>query len=111
MQRLYTNDDTTAARQPSARRTPTSERKLREALALYINLKALRALAATPGADMRQALIGAGDRTPQEVQLLLDLLATILRPAEREQVRSPADVAALLMVEMGLLDQEQLRVI
>jgi DNA repair protein RadC len=32
-------------------------------------------------------------------------------PADRPQVRSPADAANLLMAEMGLLDQEELRVI
>jgi DNA repair protein RadC len=104
-------DDRSATRQHTARREPTPARKVREALAPYINLKTLRSLAATPGADIRQALIGADAGTPEEVLALIDVLAAILRPVERQQVRSPADVAALLMVEMGFLDQEQIRVI
>jgi DNA repair protein RadC len=32
-------------------------------------------------------------------------------PEERFQIRSPADVANLLLVEMGLLDHEQLRIV
>ena len=35
----------------------------------------------------------------------------ISAPDERLQIRSPADVANLLMLEMGLLEQEHLRVI
>jgi len=35
----------------------------------------------------------------------------LVSPEERPQIRSPEDVAALLMVEMGHLDQEQLRTI
>jgi DNA repair protein RadC len=34
----------------------------------------------------------------------------LLRPAAGERIKSPADMAALLMVDMGHLDQEQLRV-
>ncbi|MBP1468881.1 hypothetical protein EYB53_024440, partial [Candidatus Chloroploca sp. M-50] len=48
---------------------------------------------------------------PPEVQALLDTLALILTPTPREQIKSPADVAALLMVAMGRLDQEELRVV
>jgi len=35
----------------------------------------------------------------------------LAQPDERPLVHSPADVAGLLMSEMGLLDQEQLRVV
>jgi DNA repair protein RadC len=81
---------------------------LREALTPYIDLAQLRRLAAA-GDDLRAALVG--DDTPPEVTALLETLAALLRPTPREQVKSPADVAALLMVEMSHLDQEEFRMI
>ena len=45
------------------------------------------------------------------MQALLDTLAALLRPLPREQIKSPADVAALLMIEMATLDQEEFRVL
>lgn len=39
---------------------------------------------------------------------MLDLQAALLTPTRREPIRSPADIAALLMLRMGNLDQEQL---
>ena len=74
-----------------------------------MNVPRLRRLAASPNVDLHAALI-AGD-PPQEVVALLDLLAALLRPTSRERVTTPADVAALLMVEMGHFPQEQLRVV
>jgi DNA repair protein RadC len=91
---------------PSAR---TTDRKLREALGPYLDLGKLRRLAAHQD-DLWQALRGSGD-PPPEVVALLDTLAVLLRPTERTQIKGPADVAALLMLEMGRLDQEQLRVV
>jgi DNA repair protein RadC len=35
----------------------------------------------------------------------------VASPADRPQVRSPADAAQLLMAEMSLLEQEQLRLV
>jgi proteasome lid subunit RPN8/RPN11 len=87
---------------------PTQVRVLREALTPYIDVAHLRRLAAS-GTDLHAALVG--DNPPPEVLALLDTLATLLRPTAREQIRSPADVAALLMVEMSHLDQEELRVV
>jgi DNA repair protein RadC len=43
--------------------------------------------------------------------MLLEVFAAILYPAAREQITSPHDIAALLMVDMGYLQQEQLRVV
>lgn len=57
-----------------------------------------------------QELLRAGT-APDEVLHLITLLSTILAPQPREQIRSPADIAGLLMVEMGHLDQEQMRVV
>ncbi len=87
---------------------PTPSNALRDALSPYLNLTHLRQLAAS-GNDLRAALIG--EETPPEVQALLETLAAILRPTPRDQIKSPSDVAALLMVEMSHLDQEELRVI
>lgn len=83
-------------------------RRLREALAPYINVRKLRRLASA-GEHLHEALIMPDP--PPEVHALLDTLSTILCPIEREQVRSPAEIAALLMVEMGHLTQEQIRVV
>lgn len=91
------------------RLTPASTRKLREALSPYLDLGRLRHLAA--GAeDLRQALRGS-DVPPPEVVALLDTLAVLLLPTERTQIKGPSDLAGLLMLEMGQLDQEQLRVV
>ena len=49
--------------------------------------------------------------TPEDVQHLLRVFAAVFRPHPEERIRSPADVAALLMTEMSHLDQEQLRVL
>jgi len=62
------------------------------------------------GADLRQAL-RATSKVPAEITAILDTIAALLKPSQREQIKSPADGAALLMVEMSHLDQEQLRVV
>ena len=103
--------DAQDGRSSTTRRARAPERKLREALEAYLDLPTLRRLAATPGADLRQALIGSDTAPPDEVHALLEALVVLLRPSEREQIRGPADVAALLMAEMGYFQQEQLRVV
>lgn len=85
------------------------DRALREALAPYIDAAKLRRLAAQ-GDDLQGAVL-PGTTPPAEVQALLDTLAVLLRPLPREQIKSPSDVAALLMVEMANLDQEEFRVL
>jgi DNA repair protein RadC len=95
------------------RRRSSSRRKdelhpLHEALAPYLNFPKLRQLAAQ-GEDLTQAYIGTGEM-PAEVLAVLDALRLLLRPVHREQVKSPRDIAAVFMLEMGHLDQEQLRV-
>lgn len=93
----------------AARRTSlqaAQAKALREALAPYVDFPRLKNLAAS-GSDVRQALRAA---PPTEVQQLLDVLAALLAlPEECYQIKSPADAAALLMLEMSHLDQEQLR--
>ena len=82
-----------------------AHRALREALEPYLDLHKLRQLAAS-GEDLQGALsIG---EVPEDVQLLITFVAELLRPAQRDQVKGPADVAAFLMARMGLLDQEEL---
>jgi DNA repair protein RadC len=83
-------------------------RLLREALSLYVDIRKLRQLAAQ-GEDIRGAYVGSGPM-PRDIQALLDMFALLIRPAEREQVSCPSDIAAIFLVEMGHLEQEQLRV-
>jgi DNA repair protein RadC len=82
---------------------------LQRALAAFnLDVVMLRELAAQ-GQDVFQALRSGA--APPEVHELLAVLASLLRPLPREQIRSPVNAAALLMTEMGYLDQEQLRVL
>ena len=87
---------------------PVHLRRLYEGLAPYIDVRELRRLAAEHG-NLYEAL--RRPNPPLEVQALLDMLVTVLRPSSREQIRRPAEVAGLLMVEMGHLDQEELRTV
>lgn len=88
--------------------TPQIQR-LREAIAQYLCLDDLRRLA-TEGKEIQASLRGTGP-VPEEVQALLSLLRALLAPAPQEAIRSPSDVAALLMTEMGCLDHEEFWVI
>lgn len=83
-------------------------RQLREALAPYIDHDRLRA-ALTSGHDLRTALLDS--TPPEDVEAILDIVAALVRPSERLQMRGPTDIAGMLMVEMAHLDQEQLRVV
>jgi DNA repair protein RadC len=84
-------------------------RRVRESLVPYVDLTALRTYAAT-GIDIRNALRFDPEGLPEEITVLLDTLKLLLTPSPREQVRSPSDIAALLMVDMGFLQQEQMKV-
>lgn len=103
--------DAPAARPARARRNPEA-RALREALAPYFTPAELARMVA----DGPAALDGLRQRlragcAPPEVQAMIAVLAEILRPDERVQIRSPKDVAALLMVQMAAYDQEHLVVV
>lgn len=87
---------------------PTDVRALHEALTPYIDLPTLRRCAAQ-GDDLSSMF--HHDEQPEEIRALITTLATLLRPTSREQIKGPADVAALLMLEMAQLDQEELRVV
>jgi DNA repair protein RadC len=56
---------------------------------------------------------GVGIAKAAEIKAVVELARRlmILGPEERPVIRSPADVANLLMLEMSLLDQEQIRVV
>jgi DNA repair protein RadC len=56
---------------------------------------------------------GVGRATAARIKAALELGRRLLTtpPADRPQIRSPADAASLLMNEMSLLDQEHLRLI
>ncbi len=83
-------------------------RRLHEGLAPYLDTHKLRRLVAQQQ-DVHEAL--RSNAPPAEVLELLATLSALLRPPRREQIKSPADVAGLLMVEMGHLDQEELRTV
>jgi DNA repair protein RadC len=88
---------------------PAPALAVREALAPYVNLRQLRRVAAMDSGMLTAALTGV--QRPAEVLALLDVLATLLRPTPRESITGPHEVAALLLVEMSMLSQEQLRVV
>lgn len=56
---------------------------------------------------------GMSTRAAAALKSALELARRLLlvAPSDRVQIRSPEDIAALLMVEMGALEQEQLRVL
>ena len=93
------------------KRTLDTGRQLREALAPYLDLRKLRTIVAS-GGDLQHAFHGERPSDiPDEAKLLLDALSALLRPDRRESIQSPQDVAGMLMVEMGALEQEQLHVV
>lgn len=49
------------------------------------------------------------DLLPEQVQLLLEAVEIILTPSWGEQIRSPIDAVALLRLQMGFQEQEQMR--
>lgn len=60
-----------------------------------------------------QAQKGVGRAKAAQIHAALELgrRLSLISPDERPQVRSPADAASLVMSDMSLLDQEQLRVL
>jgi DNA repair protein RadC len=73
----------------------------------FIDLKELRRVGAYTPADLHTAL--RMDKPPAEVRALLDTLTALLLPVGRDKIRSPQDAAALLMLQMGHIDQEEMR--
>jgi DNA repair protein RadC len=95
-------------RERGKKQPPEEGHLLREALAPYISLPELRRVAAL-GEDLAQAFISS-EEIPPEVLALLEVCKVLFQPVRREQIKSPEDLASLLMLEMGYLDQEQMRV-
>jgi hypothetical protein len=92
--------------EPRARRYDDPQlAKLHAALEPYVDLAKLRDLA-MQNADLYEAL--RSDNPPEEVLDLMRLLSALLRPRQREKIRSPSDAAGMLMAQMGHLDQEEL---
>jgi hypothetical protein len=84
---------------------PTPQlRRLREAIAPYLCLDELRRMA-TSGQDV-QAALRRDEPPPDEIQALLSLLTALLSPLPGEVMRSAADLAARLLIEIGHLDHE-----
>ncbi|HEU4325505.1 MAG TPA: JAB domain-containing protein [Roseiflexaceae bacterium] len=98
----------TSTTTPRRTRVPAEVTALREALAPYLDVAKLRRLIVA-GRDPRLAY--TAESIPKEVQALIDVLSALLRPLPGERIGSPEDLAAVLMVEMGHLDHEQLRVV
>lgn len=78
-------------------------------------LSQFRGLIGLSKADFAQisALKGMGQAKTAQVKAALELGRRLLTtsPEERPQVKSPADVANLLLLEMGALEQEEMRVL
>jgi len=68
---------------------------------------------AQAGFDELCQVRGIGTAKAAQIKAALELGRRLMAtaPYERPQVRSPADVANLLMLEMGLLEQEHLRAV
>ncbi len=92
-------------------RTPDSSRQLREALSPYLDLRTLRKIAAQGGDVQRAFHAEAQGNIPAEVRALIGALSVLLRPTSRQSITSPEEMAGLLMVEMGSLEQEELKVV
>src|SRR3712207_3258807 len=104
-----TRPATKRRRSAAASQTTPAMRQLREALAAYgLDSNDLRRLVGL-GADVR-TLIRTLDM-PEELVHLLTLIHELLTPTERTPIRSPADCAAMFLVIMSHLEQEQLWVV
>ena len=78
---------------------------MHEAIAPYLCIADLRRLA-TSGENI-QAALKSIEGIPEEVQALVSLLQVLLAPCKDERITRPADLAALLMLELGHLDHEE----
>jgi len=89
----------------------TGESVLRLAERLLVRYGGLTGLAQASFAELQQDK-GIGPAKVTQIKAALELGRRLLvaSPHERPQIKSPADAANLLMLEMGLLQQEQLRV-
>src|SRR5262245_27735921 len=75
------------------RKRQSPEKKIREAIEPYLDVPKLRQLASDH--ERLEDALRTGD-IPEEISWLLSLLATVLQPIDRDQVKSPADIASYL---------------
>ena len=84
--------------------------QLREALAAYhLDTRTINRYASLAPHELRQAL--RCPEHPLQITGLLAILEILLTNDQRIQIKTPTDAAALAMVQMSHLDQEELRVI
>jgi DNA repair protein RadC len=94
-------------------RTGTKEENVvRLATRLLVNYHGLAGLAQAPFSELVRVK-GLGKAKVTELQATFEIgrRLVVASPHERPQVKSPADAANLLMLEMGMLEQEHLRTI
>jgi len=85
---------------------------VRLAESLLARFEGLPGLARAGTGELKQVR-GIGDAKAAEIKAALELGRRLMAaaPEERVQIRSPADAANMLMVEMSWLEQEHLRVL
>lgn len=96
-------NDAKVVRERRQRQLP-SDSRLREAIEPYLDVPKLRQLASDHG-KLEDAL-RTGD-IPEEISWLLSLLTAVLSPIDRDQVKSPHDVASYLQARYAHECQEQ----
>jgi DNA repair protein RadC len=86
--------------------------QLRDAAGLLAAFDSLAGVARASGVELQQQP-GVGTTSAARIKAAFELGRRLVveRPADQVQIHSPADAAKLLMPEMGLLEQEHLRVI
>jgi proteasome lid subunit RPN8/RPN11 len=90
------------------RRSQHSDTRLREAIEPYLDIRKLRQLMADRS-PLEDAL-RTGD-IPEDIRQLIQLLAVVVAPVERDQIKSPADIAAYIRLRTGHECQEQFCVV
>jgi DNA repair protein RadC len=101
---------------PTRRRKPRPS-ALAEAIAPYLDIEKLQAVLVGDGSieGVDAAALQHALRTndaPPEILAMLDVVSAVLyNRMQRVQIRAPSDAASLLMLQMGHLDQEELRVL
>jgi len=86
--------------------------QLHDAASLLSTFDDLAGVARAPSTELQQQPgIGAAAAARIRAALELGRRLAVERSPDRPQIRTPADAATLLMAEMGLLDQEQMRII
>lgn len=86
---------------------------LGQAETLLASYKGLAGLARAPLSELTSHYRGIGPRRAAQLTAALELgrRAIVTAGPDRLQVKSPADVAGLLLAEMGALEQEELRIV